>query len=95
MNIDDPKYKNNVTLTRDSRAAYRAENKRITELVRADLEEENFSKDVPGSVRDEVWTRAWEHGHASGFSDVAYYYDDFATLASLAFTAGKNARSAP
>lgn len=29
---------------------------------------------------DSVWEFAWEHGHSSGFSDIAIYFDQFVQL---------------
>lgn len=29
---------------------------------------------------DRLYALAWEHGHANGFDDVAYYFREFASL---------------
>lgn len=47
------------------------------EELRKECEEEYCPNWVSQAVRDQVWERAWEHGHSSGFHDVKFYYDDF------------------
>lgn len=43
---------------------------------------------VPRAVADKVYSLAYEHGHASGYSDIENYYQDFAELARVAYEAG-------
>lgn len=43
---------------------------------------------VPRSVSDKAYALAWEHGHASGYSEVESYFQDFADLAHVAYERG-------
>lgn len=48
------------------------------------LAEENNISHLPDTVQGMVYGLAYEHGHASGYSEIAMYYQDFAELAALA-----------
>ena len=43
---------------------------------------------IPANVAGAIYNLAYEHGHASGYSEVENYYGDFAEVARLAFAAG-------
>ena len=43
---------------------------------------------IPASVASAIYSLAYEHGHASGYSEVENYYGDFAGLVRVAFEAG-------
>ncbi len=43
---------------------------------------------VPREVAESVYSLAWSHGHASGYSEVENYYQDFAELARKAYEQG-------
>lgn len=43
---------------------------------------------IPDSLTGDVYDLAWEHGHASGFSDVENHYQDFAGLTLAAYAQG-------
>ena len=45
---------------------------------KADLIEENGLAGHPKT--DLCFNKAWEHGHANGYSDVVYYFEEFAEL---------------
>lgn len=60
------------------RDRYAAEEHRLNELFRADLEEQEGMK---GHAKAEmIWKKAWERGHSSGYSEIAYVYFDLAKL---------------
>lgn len=40
-----------------------------------------FANDLPKVAQDEVFSFAWEAGHASGYSEVRNYFIDFAEFA--------------
>ena len=61
---------------------------------RAEFAAENGLADYPREVADKVWDLAWEHGHASGYTEVGYHYADFAQVAVAAYEAGKAAAGA-
>lgn len=58
--------------------AYREEEGRLLALFEHDLAEENGMLDNP--KRYLLWAKAWEQGHASGLSDVEYWYEDLLEL---------------
>ena len=62
----------------DQRRLHREEDTRLNALLRTDLEEEHGLVGHPKA--DRAWDLAWEHGHSSGYSDIIYYYEDFAEL---------------
>jgi len=45
---------------------------------RASLAEENGIDDLPQTAQDAVFALAYEHGHASGYDDIANHYAEFA-----------------
>lgn len=55
----------------------------------AEFAHAHLDADMPRSVAEAVFSLAWEHGHPSGWSEVENYYGEFATLANLAFKAGR------
>lgn len=57
-------------------ADYRAEESRIIGHFREACEK---AFGMAGHPKAELlWKKAWEHGHANGYRDVLFYYDDFA-----------------
>lgn len=66
------------TAQREARAAYSAETVRLEEQFRKDLEEEYGMKGHPKA--DVLFMKAWDHGHNSGYGEVANYYDSFHEL---------------
>lgn len=75
--------KEKVRVARDE---YRAEERRMNELLRADLEEEHGVKAALATLRvsqekaDKLWSLAWSHGHASGYNEVVNFYEEFVEL---------------
>lgn len=60
------------------RMAWRAEESRLLDLLRADLEEEFYM--ATHNKRQKLWDKAWEHGHSDGFAQVYYHYEDLHEL---------------
>lgn len=57
---------------------YMDEDTRLANKFRHDIAEECG---ILGHPKEEkVWNMAWEHGHSSGFSEIAIFYSDFADL---------------
>jgi len=67
------------------RAAQRAEEKAHQDRMHAEYAEP-FG--IPRAVSGKVYSLAWEHGHASGYSEVENYFQDFAGLAQTAYEQG-------
>jgi hypothetical protein len=65
-------------MTPEEREAYNTRCREETEALRVQLE-----VDCPWltkAVASRVWSYAWEHGHASGYHEVAYVFRDVASL---------------
>ncbi len=61
-----------------ARMAWHADEQRLLEQFRKDLEAEF---DLTGHPKaDKVWSKAWEHGHSAGLGEVIYWYDEFADM---------------
>jgi hypothetical protein len=58
--------------------AHMAEEGRLTQLLKNDLEVEHNLVGHP--MADKLWAKAWQHGHSSGYYDVVNYYEDFMEL---------------
>jgi hypothetical protein len=61
-------------------AEYQAQHAAIEAEWREYLRAE-YAPDLAPSVESSLFSLAWEHGHASGYSDVENYYQDFAHFA--------------
>ena len=57
---------------------YREAEMEVHARFKKDVLEKNGLKDHPKA--DLVYSKAWEHGHASGFHDVAYWVGELAEL---------------
>lgn len=87
-NIESGVYNNMLpwAKTGEAREAYRAEDRRIREKFRADLENEYGIREALGSLRitqakaDRLWSLAWDHGHSGGLNEVVGFYEDFVDL---------------
>ncbi len=64
---------------RKSHELYRIEEARLNTLFEDDCAEAEGLTNHP--KRSAVWGKAWEHGHASGYSDVWHWYQEFAEIA--------------
>ena len=84
-------YNNKLPYTdrRIDREAYRQEDRRIEQQFRIDLENAYGIRVETGSpnfqilrhpLADRLWAKAWEHGHANGFNEVLYWYDELVEL---------------
>lgn len=73
----------------NDRIVDRWERQRQERETLADRLADEYLPDLPKHVADRTFAMAWEHGHASGESDIENYYIDFADLAVTAFTEGK------
>lgn len=43
---------------------------------------------LPNAVRDAVWKKAWDDGHASGIHEVEMHYEELADIVKAAYEAG-------
>lgn len=71
-------YEKAMPAYREARDAYRAEDNRLTQQFRADLEAEYGLTGHPKA--DKLWNLAWEEGHSSGLNEVYLCYDRFSEL---------------
>jgi hypothetical protein len=63
---------------KEQHTKYRAEERRLYDEFKQDLFEEYRVQEHP--KREKVFNLAWEHGHASGYSEVYNYFGDFVDL---------------
>ena len=79
MNINDPKYKNEVAYPykkgyensddyQNAKALYNQREGEIYELVKHDMLEDVGLLNHPKA--NKIWSYAWEQGHSSGYSEV-------------------------
>ena len=64
----------------EARENYRAREHEIAAQFAVDLASE-LANDLPKSVQDKIFALAWENGHASGYSEVANFYEGYAEFA--------------
>lgn len=67
-----------VKARREQRRLYDEEEGRLRQVFQADLEAEYGLAGHPKA--DRLFGIAWDHGHSSGYSDVAGYYGELAEL---------------
>ncbi len=58
--------------------AYHIEEQQIVEKFKAACEEAFKVKQLKKSIRDRLWNKAWEHGHANGYTEILFWYDELA-----------------
>jgi len=63
---------------KEKQAVYSADQRRLEELFKQDLFDEHSVAGNPKAQR--CYEIAWEHGHSSGFSEVAAYFSEFVEL---------------
>lgn len=56
---------------------------------RVQIEAEYGTTGMSQRVRDLIWNKAWEDGHASGMHEVRMQYDDLADIAKAALNGDK------
>jgi hypothetical protein len=57
---------------------YRKEEGRLNDIFKQDCEEAEGFTNHP--KKDKLWSKAWEHGHASGYGDIYSWYRELAEL---------------
>ncbi len=65
---------------------YNAETSRLELIFKTDCETATFGVATGTLVEKKkkaVWNKAWEHGHAEGFSNIWYWYDEFAEVTKI------------
>jgi hypothetical protein len=70
------------------RAAWYAKQNELTEAFRKALEAAYKTQELPKALRDTMFGRAWDNGHAYGYNEVAGYYESIAEIALKGFAAG-------
>ena len=70
------------------RDAHRADQRRLEAEFRVDLIDTYGTHHLPDAVQTALFDTAWSDGHASGYYEVAYHYEELATLVLMAFEAG-------
>jgi hypothetical protein len=68
------KYKKNLA----GHKAYSDRQNEIEDNFKSDLEKEFGTDILPKSIRDKIFSKAWEDGHAYGHSEVLIHYEDIA-----------------
>ena len=76
--MDFKKYENKFKYNRASRDEYHAEDARLKELFKADMEKEEGVADNP--KRDRLFEIAWDEGHSSGYEEVWNHYTTLVEL---------------
>lgn len=74
------------------RAAHNDENSRLYDEFRRDVAIDAGTDDLPQEVRDALFAKAWDDGHAYGYSEVSICYWSLSQLVLLAFKAGVQSR---
>lgn len=64
--------------SRETRDAYHADQRRLEAQFKADLFEEYGVTGHPKA--DKAYAIAWEHGHASGFSEIEAFFSEIVCL---------------
>lgn len=70
------------------RDAHRADQQRLEMEFQADLIDTYETHVLPDAVQTALFDKAWSDGHASGYHEVAYHYEELATLVLMTFEAG-------
>lgn len=70
------------------RDAYRADQQRLETEFRVDLIDTYETHPLPDAVETALYDKAYSDGHSSGHHEVAYHYEELATLVLMAFEAG-------
>lgn len=68
------------------REEHRKEEQRLEAQFKLDCEATCFGAGTGNLVqrkKDKVWSKAWEHGHADGFSNIWSWYEEFAEVANI------------
>jgi len=76
--INAGEFANNVPYSKETREAYREEERRVTQLFR-----EEALKDVgldDYKLKDRVFGKAWSDGHSSGYMEVYFHLVELAHL---------------
>lgn len=63
---------------RQQHSLHNQEQGRISARVKADLEAEHGLAGHPKA--DLLWSKAWDHGHSSGYDEIISVYEDLAEL---------------
>lgn len=71
-------YDTKVHYSQENRDAWREDMNRLARKLEEDLAEELEMTNHP--KRQMLWTKAWEHGHASGYTEIHYWYTDLLEL---------------
>jgi hypothetical protein len=71
------------------RAAYDTAERELVEQWKNWLVAE-FCPDASAKVAAEIYRRAWDEGHSSGYNEVANHYQEFADFASFVTSDAKN-----
>lgn len=51
------------------------------------LKDRHGTGDLPADVEARLYAAAWEHGHSSGYHDVAYWYGELAEVVLFVYNA--------
>lgn len=76
--INGGAYENNVPYSKDTREAYRIEERRLTQLFREESLKDVGLEDY--KLKDRVFDKAWSDGHATGYESVYWELVDLARL---------------
>lgn len=71
-------------LEKERRAEYSAEQGRLYNLFRQDVEYELDFGDWPDAVKQAIHSKAWDDGHSGGLGDVYAQYDELVDLVTVA-----------
>lgn len=71
-------YNKEIELYKDKEKEYYKKRKEILEEFKNDLAVEYCVDDLPKEIQDKIFSKAYEDGHASGYYDIAWHYEELA-----------------
>lgn len=71
-------YNKEIESYKDKEKEYYKKRKEILEEFKKDLAVENYVDDLPKEIQDKIFSKAYEDGHANGYYDIAWHYEELA-----------------
>ena len=71
-------YNKEIELYKDKEKEYYKKRKEALEEFKNDLAFEYCVDNLPKEIQDKIFSKAYEDGHASGYHDIAWHYEELA-----------------
>jgi hypothetical protein len=71
-------YNKEIELYKDKEKEYYKKRTEILEEFKNDLAIENHVNNLPKEIQDKIFSKAYADGHASGYHDIAWHYEELA-----------------